>query len=349
MTYRLITAILLGIIALPVVAGDVIVVPNEFAGVEAEGNSGFPWNPGTGFCIPEFRYQQMYSATQLAPGQITQIAFRRDGKATPTGSRMLNYDDVTISLSTLATSVDDPSIVFEENIGPDAVVVYQGPLTLEFGPSVDAEPQLFDVIVPFQAPFTFNPAQGDLLVDLHMSACPNDGDSIFLFFDNAEDSDVVSRVVQTPTGSTSRSDEGLITEFTYGDDVELLSPGYSGSWSFGAGRNGEGLLIEIVTVGGVRIIVVFWFTYDENGEQMWLFGAADVVGTGPIELDMFITGGPSFGPTYDPNLFATESWGTLILAFFDCLNGEASFDSVNFGSGTYDMFRLTAITGLICV
>jgi hypothetical protein len=193
-----------------------VVVPNGNAMVEGNSNNGYPFDLGqTG--LSSQRYQQVYAASQFSGipsggGLITQIIFRPD--AFSGGAFTSTLPDMQIDLSTTSAPDDGLSTTYANNVGADDTVVFaRGPLTLSSaftGPPNG--PKDFDIIITLTTPFFYNPANGNLLMDVR-----NFGGGSTTFFDAAfTTGDGSSRVfnsdVNSGTGSTDT--EALITGFT---------------------------------------------------------------------------------------------------------------------------------------
>jgi hypothetical protein len=114
----------------------------------------------------------------------------------------------------------------------------------------------------------------------------------------------------------------------------------SGSW-YDPTHDGEGFNIEVLMDGRV---LVFWFTYDKQGNQRWLVGVG-VFRDGKIVVDdLQTTHGGIFGPDFDPVNVERTSWGSLLLDI-DCNGGTANYNSTDeeFGSGVLNVVKLTEI------
>jgi hypothetical protein len=132
--------------------------------------------------------------------------------------------------------------------------------------------------------------------------------------------------------------------------VSLTDGGTSGSW-YNPARDGEGIFVEIVQAGDGSRISVAWFTYDPDGFQLWLSGAADLVGNPTsVSIPVQVTNGPKFGTDYDPNDLNRNTWGTVTLAFNTCSTGLLSYasSSPDFGSGGINLTRLTTLEQVRC-
>ena len=95
--------------------------------------------------------------------------------------------------------------------------------------------------------------------------------------------------------------------------------------------------------------VVFWFSYDANGEQAWFFNTGTVDGGRITFPDLLQPVGGGFGRSYNPDNLELQPWGTLELQL-DCSGGRASYASSadGFGSGTQNLVSLTHLEGSGC-
>ena len=119
----------------------------------------------------------------------------------------------------------------------------------------------------------------------------------------------------------------------------------SGSW-FDPTHDGEGFNIEVLIDGRV---VVYWFSYDAEGNRRWFFGVGEIR-DGKLVFDNMLTShGGVFGPDFDPDTVEFESWGSLELDL-NCNSGTATYNSTEagFGSGILNVIRLTSIDQLNC-
>ena len=102
-------------------------------------------------------------------------------------------------------------------------------------------------------------------------------------------------------------------------------------------------LLRVLKDGNVTEV----YTYDANGNQMWLLGVGSANG-GTAVVPMQVTSGAVFGPGFDPDDVIREDWGTITFTFSSCNAGTAEYVSNDFGSGTFDIERLTSVAGLKC-
>jgi hypothetical protein len=125
-----------------------------------------------------------------------------------------------------------------------------------------------------------------------------------------------------------------------------ITAAFSGAW-FDATQNGHGFLFQVLPGG---LILVYWFTYDSEGNPVWFFGVGTIDGN-QVEFDLlWEPSGPNFPPDYDPEEFNPIPWGTLIIVFFDCDTGMAEWVSKfeEFGAGEMDLERITSTDTLDC-
>ncbi len=114
--------------------------------------------------------------------------------------------------------------------------------------------------------------------------------------------------------------------------------GQSGSW-YDVSHRGEGFALQWMSRNEA---IVTWYTYDSQGNQVWLLGVGTEQNGSVVFEHMSRAHGPHFGTAYDPAAFQADDWGTLTLQL-DCNNGTAHYVSsqAEFGSGNLTLTRLT--------
>jgi hypothetical protein len=152
----------------PVAYGDSIVIPSGRESSDGNSYTPFPFSPGS-YGIQTQRHQQIYAAAAFgansAPQLITEIRFRPDSGAGKVFTATL--PDVRIDLSTTPIGIGQLSRGFDSNLGDECVTVFEGPLTIssnKTGPAFG--PRDFDIVIPLTTPFLYDPAQGNLLLDI---------------------------------------------------------------------------------------------------------------------------------------------------------------------------------------
>jgi len=194
------------------------VVPARFATTPGDTPGLFPLFPGAGSPL---RYQQVFDAADFPPGvlRITQIAFRANSANTAPFSGTI--PQIQISLSTTASGVDALSANFADNLGSDLTVVYpMAPLAVASSAAVTGTgTRAFDLIVPFVTPFDYNPAAGNLLLEVQNFQGGTTAPFATAEIDGSiSSSDSTSRLIHFENASAgvgTADTEGVITEFTY--------------------------------------------------------------------------------------------------------------------------------------
>ncbi len=167
---------------------------------------GAPGDSG-GNCIPfgctPAAYQQVYSASFFPDAaSISAISFPRTNVAS-SGTNTITTATYTVSLSTTSKPVNGLNLInLNENIGSDNQVFFSGVLqgTIASGGKLTVT----------GTPFLYDPAQGNLLLDIRVSGIGGGGG---IFFDarNGTAGGLFSRAMSPGTGFDNY---GLVTEFT---------------------------------------------------------------------------------------------------------------------------------------
>lgn len=197
-----------------------VVVPTAFRDVEASSHMTFPWS-----CVSTsgLRQQQVMDGAAIGHGEVVTLRFRQDAEL---GAAFgpVTLPGVTVRLASTDQAIDTLSLVFADNMGADAEVVFQGDLQLSSAASA-AVPRPWDVAVPLTSPFFFDGADGtNLLLDVTIPTCAST-----TAFDAAfTASDEVARIWENDADATvaTRTDTaGLVIElelrFVFADGFEL--------------------------------------------------------------------------------------------------------------------------------
>ncbi|HNC52367.1 MAG TPA: PEP-CTERM sorting domain-containing protein [Accumulibacter sp.] len=179
----------------------------------ADQTVGLPADGGTGNCFPfgcsySGEYQQVYTKSLFAgPIIIKDLEFFNT--EFNTGATAMNSGTWTISLSTTAADWNTLSGTFASNIGGNNTVVFSGNLSQPwaFGDTLH---------INLTTPFAYNPADGNLLMDVVVSGASSPGG--LLYFDtngynsgNFNGNTIMGRVYD---GSVVNSGYGLVTGFS---------------------------------------------------------------------------------------------------------------------------------------
>jgi len=119
----------------------------------------------------------------------------------------------------------------------------------------------------------------------------------------------------------------------------------SGSW-YDPTHSGEGYVLQVLIN---RQVLVYWFSFDPQGNRRWFFGMGEIQQDKIVFNEMSTTLGGIFGEDFDPESVEVESWGSLELELL-CESGDARFipTEPGFPAGTLDLDRLTVLDGLSC-
>lgn len=122
-----------------------------------------------------------------------------------------------------------------------------------------------------------------------------------------------------------------------------VSSGVSAHW-YNPERSGEGLVLEIL---GPESALIYWFTYDESGNQRWLLDVGSIHGNEIVFPELKITQGARFGPGFDPDDVETTIVGEAILSFSDCDTAQWNYSAFD-QAQTLEMTRLTQTMAAGC-
>jgi hypothetical protein len=149
--------------------GDTLVVPNAQA--IASGNSPITISGNSA------RIQEIVGSGQFAsfkdPITITGLAVRSapgTGPVNQAGTSLQITLSTTLAFPNTNGSHKLPSVTYANNLGPDATVVYNGAFTGSSPGCQAPGPCPFDMVIHFATPFTYDYANGRLLIDLVISA-----------------------------------------------------------------------------------------------------------------------------------------------------------------------------------
>ena len=163
---KLMRTVFLMVVACATGFGDTLVVPNSYA--VTAGNASLPIGTKAS------RLQEVVGSGQFTvPIVITGIHIR---SAVGTGPINVNFPSFMVTLSTTSAYPNTtnghmlPSLTFANNVGPDAKIVYNSGLSGSSPGCNGPAPCPFDFAVPFTTPFSYDPNNGRLLVDIVNSA-----------------------------------------------------------------------------------------------------------------------------------------------------------------------------------
>jgi hypothetical protein len=123
--------------------------------------------------------------------------------------------------------------------------------------------------------------------------------------------------------------------------------GKSGAW-YVPDRSGEGWFIEDLPN---QQSLVYWFTYDPNGNQAWLIGQGPRTGNRVQIDDMRIASGTRFGSAFQASQVQLTRWGSMTLNFSDCNSLSLSYQSTlpGYDAATRSVQKLASVSGASCI
>jgi hypothetical protein len=175
---------------------------------------GSPADPVFGNSIPfgqayTGEYQQVYTGSAF-PGPMTITGLRFSNTAYNSGADVMNWGWWSISLSTSARDGSTLSDVYADNVGADNTLVFSGNLfrSWAFGDTLT---------IPFTTPFSYNPLNGNLLMDVVVPFAWAPGGVIY--FDVNFNNPTIGRVyyynADDYQGDVVEAGVGLVTGFEY--------------------------------------------------------------------------------------------------------------------------------------
>jgi hypothetical protein len=207
--FAFLLAAFLGSCVMTELRAQVIVVPNSLA--TNDGNVSLTAPTGGPSSLREMR---IYDAAQFGvlsgPSFLTQFAWRPDTTPGPSGPRSLA---LRIFASTTSRSVAGLSTTFAENLGADNTLVFSGTLIWATanlpGPGNTRQ---FDVVFPFTTPFLYDPADGNLLLEMQFTA---NGEAIRV--DAVSGNSAVNKIQNLGSSTAPTGDFGIpqVTQFTF--------------------------------------------------------------------------------------------------------------------------------------
>lgn len=188
----------------PVFADDVII--------------GSPSDAGTGNCYPfgcaySGEYQQVYTSSQFTTGPVLITGLEFFNTQFDNGASGMNSGNWAISLSTASGDWNTIGTTYANNIGPDNTLVFNGDLSQpwSFGDTLT---------IGLTTPFTYDPSQGNLLMDVNVTGASDSNGDIFFDINGSYNSDTImgrnysDAYCGSVTDGCVDNGYGLVTDFT---------------------------------------------------------------------------------------------------------------------------------------
>lgn len=124
----------------------------------------------------------------------------------------------------------------------------------------------------------------------------------------------------------------------------------SGLW-YNPAQSGHGFEVTAIDADTASVA---WYTYNKNGQPIWISALLDETSPGVLSGNAQYIDGIKFGEFTSGNR-QIRPWGTLKLTFTDCETGSVDYngtltlpDGGTFGSGTLPLKKLAGVSGLAC-
>jgi hypothetical protein len=121
-----------------------------------------------------------------------------------------------------------------------------------------------------------------------------------------------------------------------------ITASMTGAW-FDPARNGQGIQVQVIGAQQKELLL-YWYTFDQAGNPMWLYAQAPVTGD-VVQMSAFEVRGPKFMESAANA--SLRRFGELELSFDDCGRGRMRY-STTLGAGEMALSRLSNTFGAAC-
>ena len=168
MRHLLLAATAAVLVPAPLAAQLTLVAPTGYAGADGNANNAYPWNRGAQSMRIQLVYDSSHFTGQGAavPVRISRLRFRPDAAVASWSGG--SWPNVRIDLATSTADFLAVHPTFAANLGGDVTTVHQGPVVVSAGTASGAGAQPWHVDIALATPFVYDPAVGDLVVDVRL-------------------------------------------------------------------------------------------------------------------------------------------------------------------------------------
>lgn len=119
----------------------------------------------------------------------------------------------------------------------------------------------------------------------------------------------------------------------------------SGNW-YDAEQPGHGLQLEVLDLSRGLLA---WYTFDQDGDPLWLFGTGEIEGD-TLHAELSSYSGASFPPDFNSASVQGKTWGEVTFQLGSCENATLSYEPIDpaYQPGKIALSRLTRIDGARC-
>ncbi|MFC1688271.1 alginate lyase family protein [Pseudomonadota bacterium] len=136
-----------------------------------------------------------------------------------------------------------------------------------------------------------------------------------------------------------------ITSMAQRENATRIPVGFSGAW-YNPDTNGQGWFVEVLSDESA---LVYFFTYDANGNQAWNLAVGYLDGNRIVVPNSQTGKGTFFGTQFDTKDVVREPFVDIALEFENCKSGGANYKTKDGEhSGSMPIERITTLAGNEC-
>ena len=135
--------------------------------------------------------------------------------------------------------------------------------------------------------------------------------------------------------------------YEYGGGAGALTANGMNGFYYDPDANGHYVSIQRIHDNGD--IAILWNTFDQKGNQAWIYGVGQLSGQ-HIHADMSRNVGGVLQVGGPPTGSSVRAWGTVDIDLTSCLFAQFNYQSsvANFGSGQFPLTRLALVSDFGC-
>ncbi len=235
---------------------------------------------------------------------------------------------------TLSTNFSTPTWHNQPGMAPSGYLAYRDDaVSVSFTiTDTEANRQLIDSATEFTLSQQTRDLTGDL-IDANPATVVDWNNGGWSFLENASGT----------MGDQGGADQSLNVSIsnTASEATQLIDSSFTGAWP-DFNQDKQGLLLEVLEDNKA---VIYWFTYDDEGNQRYLNAVGNISGNRIVFTELYETRGGRFSsPGFNPELIKA---GQAEIIFNNCDQGRMDY-SVDSRPGHLDLSRLTSLMGHHC-
>lgn len=133
--------------------------------------------------------------------------------------------------------------------------------------------------------------------------------------------------------------------FTAPAPAAVIDADASGNW-YNPEQAGHGLQLEVLDLSRGLLA---WYTFDQDGNPLWLFGIGEIEGD-TLHAELSRYHGTRFPPDFESTSVQGKAWGEVTFQLGSCESATLSYEPADeaYQSGTIALSRLTRIDAAHC-